>query len=115
MIRQPTRSTRNDTLSPYTTLFRSGLALPGSPEAAQALSGRQTGRTAGSVRDRLRSLGVAAYRHLSGSAPHDAGPPRLRGVDRRRADPRSEEHTSELQALMRISYAGFRLKKTNRK
>src|SRR3546814_2632795 len=77
MIRRPPRSTRTDTLFPYTTLFRS--AADGAARAAGRL--------------RCRRL-----------------PPRLR---RRllRPHPRSEEHTSELQSLMRNSYAVFCLKK----
>src|SRR3546814_15872504 len=78
MIRRPPRSTRTDTLFPYTTLFRS---YPGG-------------------RDRR----LPAFRRA---------PPR--GASRQRADRRSEEHTSELQSLMRISYAVFCLKKKNRK
>src|SRR3546814_4797347 len=74
MIRRPPRSTRTDTLFPYTTLFRSGC---GSGAAAPAA--------------RQASCGV------------------LRAADARR----SEEHTSELQSLMRISYAVFCLKKKN--
>src|SRR3546814_5543150 len=97
MIRRPPRSTRTDTLFPYTTLFRSpgrervrgqaggrGPALRGGEDAGQVLGGVQRG-AAGSLR------------------PH---PWQAR---RRRA--RSEEHTSELQSLMRISYAVFCLKK----
>src|SRR3546814_6986343 len=78
MRRRPPRSTRTDTLFPYTTLFRS--------------AGRQPA--------------VAAPRPQQG---HRAGPE----ADRGRAF-RSEEHTSELQSLMRISYAVFCLKKKNR-
>src|SRR3546814_4962391 len=77
MIRRPPRSTRTDTLFPYTTLFRS---------------------SAGRLWSRARSCGRAC-RHLprsSGSCGQSA---------------RSEEHTSELQSLMRISYAVFCLKK----
>src|SRR3546814_8655767 len=86
MIRRPPRSTRTDTLFPYTTLFRShgrgGLSDCDSPHPQQ--------------RD-LRPLGP----HL-----------RLRDADAwRAAGGRSEEHTSELQSLMRISYAVFCLKK----
>src|SRR3546814_12881324 len=81
MIRRPPRSTRTDTLFPYTTLFRSA-------------GGRRGGRC-----------------HIE---PH-----RPRGRRRRESgraargilDARSEEHTSELQSLMRISYAVFCLKK----
>src|SRR3546814_14975493 len=76
MIRRPPRSTRTDTLFPYTTLFRS------------------------------RCRGADHRRHDLG--PEERGDPET-GV-RRRAQ-RSEEHTSELQSLMRISYAVFCLKK----
>src|SRR6056297_1426686 len=72
MIRRPPRSTRTDTLFPYTTLFRS--------------------------RRRVRRHAVPG-RHPR--LPQCAGRP----------PPRSEEHTSELQSLRRISYAGFCLKK----
>src|SRR3546814_10253975 len=104
MIRRPPRSTRTDTLFPYTTLFRSDRALK--------------------------------FRHLLFGDPRHPGPLRARLIllrDRRRAQilvgeaatldalrdrfcaqtggGRSEEHTSELQSLMRISYAVFCLKK----
>src|SRR3546814_9155240 len=92
MIRRPPRSTRTDTPLPYTTLFRA------------------TG-----WRHRLYHRG-GADRHSRRRHRRDAGPhllPRL--FDRPRATPcapsRSEEHTSELQSLMRISYAVFCLKK----
>src|SRR3546814_5352126 len=80
MIRRPPRSTRTDTLFPYTTLFRSGAR----------------GRAAG--RDPVAAEGAVQRRR------------RLR-LDRRTQGARSEEHTSELQSLMRISYAVFCLKK----
>src|SRR3546814_3129463 len=82
MIRRPPRSTRTDTLFPYTTLFRS-LCRP-------------CGKV-GRGRDRRAGRGQGL--------PGDLSP--------RRPDPRrrSEEHTSELQSLMRISYAVFCLKK----
>src|SRR3546814_5012253 len=76
MIRRPPRSTRTDTLFPYTTLFRS--LLPAHRQAA--------GQAA--LRDRRAVPSGAARRSR-----------------------RSEEHTSELQSLMRISYAVFCLKK----
>src|SRR3546814_7404417 len=82
MIRRPPRSTRTDTLFPYTTLFRSAAA------------------------DRTRFRPVQFSR----------GALRLRRGGRSHAAPsplRSEEHTSELQSLMRISYAVFCLKKKN--
>src|SRR3546814_19468587 len=94
MIRRPPRSTRTDTLFPYTTLFRSGLKaervlLVGAGKDAE-LSDRQ-----------LRKLIAAAHGVLK----------TLGGSDAVLALHRSEEHTSELQSLMRISYAVFCLKK----
>src|SRR3546814_1622820 len=80
MIRRPPRSTRTDTLFPYTTLFRS-------PERHHHGRGRR------------------------GAGPGAAGRPRGRPAVS--AVHRSEEHTSELQSLMRISYAVFCLKKKN--
>src|SRR3546814_15383154 len=83
MIRRPPRSTRTDTLFPYTTLFRSH--RPGKERAGPI------------------------YRRIaagSGAGPLDLGNDRALG--------RSEEHTSELQSLMRISYAVFCLKKKNK-
>src|SRR3546814_19158361 len=83
MIRRPPRSTRTDTLFPYTTLFRSG----GENVAAEIDHQHgERGRDRGEI-DRHHDRGVAAER--------------------------SEEHTSELQSLMRISYAVFCLKKKN--
>src|SRR3546814_2329068 len=79
MIRRPPRSTRTDTLFPYTTLFRS--------------PGRR-----------------GPWRTPAGRCPPDGAGGR--GADTPCAFPaRSEEHTSELQSLMRISYAVFCLKK----
>src|SRR3546814_9494719 len=80
MFRRPPRSTRTDTLFPYTTLFRS-------LRHSRRLRGRRT-----SVRPR-RFPGVLPSAGAAGR--------------------RSEEHTSELQSLMRISYAVFCLNKTN--
>src|SRR3546814_1360753 len=84
MIRRPPRSTRTDTLFPYTTLFRS--PLPG--------------------------FGIAFAVHPDAHRDQDD-----RGEKRAKAfgelARRSEEHTSELQSLMRISYAVFCLKKKN--
>src|SRR3546814_9307446 len=104
MIRRPPRSTRTDTLFPYTTLF---LSLA---EARRVhLHTDRTGillRAAG----RLRLLqGPRQGRAGCARRPHD-GPHRL-VVNVHRA--RSEEHTSELQSLMRNSYAVFCLKKKN--
>src|SRR3546814_10042634 len=102
MIRRPPRSTRTDTLFPYTTLFRSAAG------ARQC----ERPRSAGSAFHHIE-LGPASRRGvapLRGTIRH-CDRPRLRlkrnGLDRGR----SEEHTSELQSLMRISYAVFCLKK----
>src|SRR3546814_1939992 len=94
MIRRPPRSTRTDTLFPYTTLFRSD-DLRHQPRPVDAVHRRQ--------RDLAPRLFVAEQ-----SLHH-----RLRIVEA--AVDRSEEHTSELQSLMRISYAVFCLKKKNKK
>src|SRR3546814_20735036 len=97
MIRRPPRSTRTDTLFPYTTLFRSvidqatwisadrGPSLPGPGKARPSTD---------CASKRWRSTGPGH------SQPNVAA-----------AEKRSEEHTSELQSLMRISYAVFCLKK----
>src|SRR3546814_9794800 len=114
MIRRPPRSTRTDTLFPYTTLFRSGSGLLGFltndvlAGVLHALALVRLRRT--EAADLGRNL---AHALLVGTGDHDLG--LGRGADR---DPvrghdqhRSEEHTSELQSLMRISYAVFCLKK----
>src|SRR3546814_8236494 len=100
MIRRPPRSTRTDTLFPYTTLFRSDAAVIGSPfYVMDMVEGRIFWDAA------LPSLApkerAACYDAMN------AAMARLHRVDR------SEEHTSELQSLMRISYAVFCLKKKN--
>src|SRR3546814_2619470 len=87
MIRRPPRSTRTDTLFPYTTLFRSVCALPAGSRAACF----------------SRSVCEDDRRVWSKTTTRDA------------PVCRSEEHTSELQSLMRISYAVFCLKKKNKK
>src|SRR3546814_10111483 len=108
MVRRPPRSTRTDTLLPYTTLFRSPRVL--SPRARDR-------RAPGAFLRR----DVAAAQGRRGVPPRDrdqrgaGGRGRTASVRRRahRHHPRSEEHTSELQSLMRISYAVFCLKKKN--
>src|SRR3546814_2279839 len=84
MIRRPPRSTRTDTLFPYTTLFRSSAFEPDGGRRGREMLLDDLARGA-------RRKGIAATRKIG------AG--------------RSEEHTSELQSLMRISYAVFCLKK----
>src|SRR3546814_1914578 len=101
MIRRPPRSTRTDTLFPYTTLFRSGVG---------ALL--QGGARAGTARRRAR----VPRRGPDGAAPRPSGrvpggQPVRRGAGAGAGGRRSEEHTSELQSLMRTSYAVFCLKK----
>src|SRR3546814_5455155 len=88
MVRRPPRSTRTDTLFPYTTLFRSPSASTARARSMSSPAAMPTGRQ---------------------SAP---GPP---ARQRPGNPPRSEEHTSELQSLMRISYAVFCLKKKKKK
>src|SRR3546814_2559773 len=102
MIRRPPRSTRTDTLFPYTTLFRSRQArrlVDGDHVVVAIEHGGAQGH------------GVTFGNRLCG---HPRGPALGGGVSTKRRDPnllRSEEHTSELQSLMRISYAVFCLKK----
>src|SRR3546814_3829462 len=121
MIRRPPRSTRTDTLFPYTTLFRSagnaqmpahdidelrialrgpyGRKMTGRPDCksdqpktqAETEGGRES-----AIEDRNRTRRAAEQDMFGQGAVHRH---------------RSEEHTSELQSLMRISYAGFCLKK----
>src|SRR3546814_8977232 len=97
MIRRPPRSTRTDTLFPYTTLFRSALAPPG-----RMVPGAPGGVT------RVASGGLGCYRSTRSIGWWDRQGRRTGSFRRHR---RSEEHTSELQSLMRISYAVFCLKK----
>src|SRR3546814_5324239 len=95
MIRRPPRSTRTDTLFPYTTLFRSDRC--GSIDATWAANDHNGHGT--------NMAGIALYGDLE--AKIEANLP----VQLYTQLERSEEHTSELQSLMRISYAVFCLKK----
>src|SRR3546814_7962895 len=98
MIRRPPRSTRTDTLFPYTTLFRSvGRGHLVVPDRGRRRPRRSRSLHLGHV---LRHTGDGARRR---PRPHRGGPPQPHAR-------RSEEHTSELQSLMRISYAVFCLK-----
>src|SRR3546814_7372844 len=109
MIRRPPRSTRTDTLFPYTTLFRSVRLLPRSVQFA------------GQIRPALRRKSshysqLCRRARIGGGLSHSImdntrSMPYLNPVPTI-AESRSEEHTSELQSLMRISYAVFCLKKT---
>src|SRR3546814_11221406 len=90
MIRRPPRSTRTDTLFPYTTLFRS----------THAIRAYDVDKTAGTL-----AGGRLFHQFEHGNGRPDGGAVDAEGCYR------SEEHTSELQSLMRISYAVFCLKK----
>src|SRR3546814_5948625 len=97
IIRRPPRSTRTDTLFPSTTLFRSAILVRRGCSDREGLTAHRGDDVRRGVEQRVQ-------------------PQRLQGVDAQRpVDPlgsdRSEEHTSELQSLMRISYAVFCLKK----
>src|SRR3546814_2703770 len=99
MIRRPPRSTRTDTLFPYTTLFRSrGLGVGGPHCRAGLPAHAQPVGSRAQVHPRGRGRGRQPREERL--LLQDAG-----------ARPRSEEDTSELQSLMRISYAVFCLKK----
>src|SRR3546814_2346315 len=120
MIRRPPRSTRTDTLFPYTTLFRSDLRDAGDRVDRQQLVDLQfcarlfPGLTPGAGRSGFLQLQEAGRQGPEAAARLDGAPTEqdapLPGGD----GARSEEHTSELQSLMRISYAVFCLKKKNR-
>src|SRR3546814_18038255 len=129
MIRRPPRSTRTDTLFPYTTRCRSlrrpaglgygrgqrrfagaapRLRAPHAPAGRPAAWPERPGRHGGGLAGALRGAGVRAVRRRCRPAGAlGAALPALRS--------RSEEHTSELQSLMRISYAVFCLKKKKKK
>src|SRR3546814_5189399 len=112
MIRRPPRSTRTDTLFPYTTLFRS----PGrSGLERQLQAGRREGRVrSAAIRTSGESLGAGrGHRDIQtvGGLANGASQMDDRPMQCIHIHSRSEEHTSELQSLMRISYAVFCLKK----
>src|SRR3546814_4509050 len=124
MLRRPPRSTRTDTLFPYTTLFRSFHSGIGAQE-----TGVMTGR-AKLVRHSLARFHIDVGQHDARAMPGEGFCRRCAYAGARRRDQcnlslepffhglqtfsRSEEHTSELQSLMRISYAVFCLKKKNK-
>src|SRR3546814_9826958 len=104
MIRRPPRSTRTDTLFPYTTLFRSrGTRRCRGHPAAPGRAGRHpAAQVRAAARRQPRPVALLPGTRRAAVA----------ACARRDARPgRSEEHTSELQSLMRISYAVFCLKK----
>src|SRR3546814_4479619 len=112
MIRRPPRSTRTDTLFPYTTLFRSARRreenLQDVPVAITAFSSAALERsTVQSVSDLNTITPGLRFGAEGGKVGTSIS---LRGISK--VPFRSEEHTSELKSLMRISYAVFCLKKT---
>src|SRR3546814_1569682 len=120
MIRRPPRSTRTDTLFPYTTLFRSS-ALTVPPATGAGPLGRSSPPTP-AFRGGLVLFGVVwrkAMREAASRRSRRKGAGEDRQTENRASlydeVTRSEEHTSELQSLMRISYAVFCLKKKTTK
>src|SRR3546814_2028579 len=110
MIRRPPRSTRTDTLFPYTTLFRSGAGCAARvPRQWPGLAAVPLGRAAAPEAQRPAGGLLAGLRPAL--LPQRPGLPRPAVPAREQDQLRSEEHTSELQSLMRISYAVFCLKK----
>src|SRR3546814_3197617 len=112
MIRRPPRSTRTDTLFPYTTLFRSARAQVAAVEVEQVeeVEHHAVAAAGGEVRLQGGEVGGAAVLLHHQLAIENGVLHRQCG---QRGNHRSEEHTSELQSLMRISYAVFCLKKKN--
>src|SRR3546814_9886594 len=106
MLRRPPRSTRTDTLVPYTTLFRSAAGVVG-----DAL-GMVAGGHGDDAAPRLVGSQVAEA-HVGAAVLEGARALQVLQLQVQLA--RSEEHTSELQSLMRISYAVFCLKKKIKK
>src|SRR3546814_4985110 len=100
MIRRPPESTRTDTLFPYTTLFRSRSASASGRQSFLCAKGHSLCELLTMARRRCLLPGSSAISRKRGAGTRT-------GFDRHR----SEEHTSELQSLMRISYAVFCLKK----
>src|SRR3546814_2676410 len=109
MIRRPPRSTRTDTLFPYTTLFRSS--------GTRRVDRPPPGAAFGLTRATRSTVALSGLRQV-GFQPGLALLPVVRVADAQRHRVeivvRSEEHTSELQSLMRISYAVFCLKKNKK-
>src|SRR3546814_2296693 len=123
MLRRPPRSTRTDTLFPYTTLFRSvgGLGVEGGDGSQVVVNVPSSGRipdgatvermadtpfnTSPALMFNLREADFTTSKRVAEAINGTLGPGAASPLDR------SEEHTSELQSLMRISYAVFCLKK----
>src|SRR3546814_10288442 len=110
MIRRPPKSTRTVTLFPYTTLFRSRGQLPLHPGDGvdDLIDRRAFDEDGGGTEHFMRQRRIGAELLAAGGAQSMLAA--MDAVRRHAAGDRSEEHTSELQSLMRISYAGFCLK-----
>src|SRR3546814_1210887 len=106
MLRLPPISTRTDPLFPYTTLFRSTDTGDRDRACHHRADGQQRAGCAELVDDQGADQDQAAHHRQSGGEVTESVAGELSG-----ADERSEEHTSELQSLMRSSYAVFCLKK----
>src|SRR3546814_2473009 len=116
MIRRPPRSTRTDTLFPYTTLFRSGRGAAVRLAVELGDQRRRQRAKRGAFHDRAALAWRQPDAGLDRRAPYrlqqrvgEPGQPQQH--TRRLRRPRSEEHTSELQSLMRTSDAALLLKK----
>src|SRR3546814_2848231 len=114
MLRRPPRSTRTDTLFPYTTLFRSLLRNFGRGGIHLLCLCGFRRRIDGSGGDKESAAEYADWPYRFAEYLHHFLHARRSRRDRQRRS-RSEEHTSELQSLMRISYAVFCLKKKHNK
>src|SRR3546814_1026034 len=112
MIRRQPRSTRTDTLFPYTTLFRSHRVHPGQARLVFVHPAQLAAQLLQQPRQGSRIVAVEAGEGAvaGGDQPGRVGLAAVRGVEVGDRGRRSEEHTSELQSLMRISYAVFCLK-----
>src|SRR3546814_2198075 len=118
MIRRPPRSTRAYTLCPFTTLFRSAEVRDQVVEMWRAREqARLAEEKAKALADRVRGgEAFAAVATAEGLELKQTEPvTRFENAPPRTPSPRSEAHTSELQSLMRISYAVFCLKKKNQR
>src|SRR3546814_9999870 len=109
MIRRPPRSTRTDTLFPYTTLFRSFIG------EVNILEGRVSQREGDHLLVQSPEAGCAIETGQSGEPQGRQVWIAIRPEKLMISKERSEEHTSELQSLMRISYAVFCLKQKKEK
>src|SRR3546814_3400554 len=110
MIRRPPRSTRTDTLFPYTTLFRSEDVVP-QPRLEMALELGQVEIWTAAAIDELLGVVEEVQAEVHQRGRHGLAVEQDVLLVEMPAAGRSEEHTSELQSLMRISYAVFCLKK----